>query len=102
MANTQDESCAYGDEENDGDHFDHGEPIFETAEAANVAGVDVEQGDGEDDNPEPLRSVWEPPLAIDSDGRGFAANRNALRRPIGVAHGEAGPLAYVDFGIDSE
>ena len=35
--------------------------------------------------------LGKPPLAIDGDGDGLAAGGDALRRPIGVADGEAGP-----------
>ena len=44
----------------------------------------------------------EPPLAVDRDGRGFAADGDALRRPICVADGEARPGIHIQFGIHSK
>jgi hypothetical protein len=49
------------------------------------------RADRKSENPKPFRSVREPPLAVDRDGRRFAADGDALRRPIRVAHREARP-----------
>ena len=90
------------DEQNDSDDFDHREPILEAAKTSDAAGVDVQQGERESQDPKPFWRVWEPPLAIDRDGDCFAPDRDALRRPVGVAHGEAGPGIQIQLGVDSE
>ncbi len=72
------------------------------AEAAHAARIDIEQRDGEDENPEPLRGVRKPPLAIDGDSGGFAADGDALGGPIGVTDSESSPFVEIKLGIDAE
>ncbi len=101
-AESSEQGSAEHDEQNDGDYFDHREPIFKAAEAPDAAGVDVKQSGREHENPQPFRTMRKPPLAVDGDSDRVAADSNALRRPIRVADREAGPRIHVKFGVDSK
>ena len=101
-ADSRQQRCPKHDEQNDGHHFDHGEPVFKTAEAAHAARIDVQQRAGEAENPQPFRGIGKPPLAIDRNGGGFPADGDALRRPVGVTYREPGPGVQVDLRIHAE
>ena len=90
------------DEDDDGAHFDHREPVLEFAEGADAARIHEDHNRGIEDHPRPGGCIWEPPLRVDCRSDRFPADSDRLRRPIGVANSEAGPAREVELGVDAE
>jgi len=99
---SQDRRNADDDEDHYGDHFDQREPVFDRSEMVDRPRVEIKQGKGEGQRPQPNRRTWEPIGHVDADCYGLAPHRDDLGHPVGVANHRASPGVQIDFGIGSE